>query len=439
MKKERWMQIITASQEHTIDTYIPRDLETPLHSNKIISVIGSRRCGKTTYLFHLMDQLKKQSIPPHSLIYINMENPSLFPLKPTDLMDMMEAYHLLYPSMIQDKKYLFLDEIQLVPDWEIAVRYLYDAENCQIWLSGSTSHLLSRDISTHLRGRSISYTLYPFSFRELVRYNNIDVQDPKLLYSSARFAIQKLYASYLQYGGYPEVLQTDHKDEKNRILQEYFETIFFKDLIDRYHIRNIQLMRELIKFLFTAIGSRFSVESYYRTIKQTYPVSKQTIFNYLQYLEDIFMFFPVKKYANSLKEQTKSFKKIYALDLGFHHIGGFEVIPSNGHRLENAVYIELLQRASKNPMLEIYYDRQLKEQEVDFMVKEGSKWVALYQVCVNLSRETTFKREIRSLLLAKEKYHPQDIYIITEEEEEIPFPYPEEIHIIPFWKWALTE
>ena len=90
-------------------------------------------------------------------------------------------------------------------------------------------------------------------------------------------------------------------------------------------------------------------------------------------------------------------------------------------------------------MLEVYYDRQLKEQEVDFMVKEGFKWVALYQVCVNLSRETTFKREIRSLLLAKEKYHPQDIYIITEEEEEIPFSYPKEIHIIPFWKWALTE
>jgi predicted AAA+ superfamily ATPase len=352
---------------------------------------------------------------------------------------MMEAYHSLYPTMVQEKKYLFLDEIQLVPDWEIAVRNLYDKENCQIWLSGSTSHLLSRDISTHLRGRSISYTLYPFSFREIVRYNQIDIQDPKLLFSSSRFTIQNLYSAYLQYGGYPEVVQTNQMDEKNRILQEYLETNFFKDLIERYHIRNIQLMRELIKFLFTNIGSRFSVESYYRTIKQAYPVSKQTLFNYLQYLEDIFLFFPVKKYANSLKEQTKSFKKIYSLDLGLHHIGGFEGLPSKSHRLENAVYIELLQRASRNPMLEIYYERQVNEQEVDFIVKEGSDFVALYQVCVSLSNETTYHREIRSLLAAKEKYHPKEVYIFTEENEEIQFPCPEEVQIIPFWKWALNE
>jgi predicted AAA+ superfamily ATPase len=341
--------------------------------------------------------------------------------------------------MVQEKKYLFLDEIQLVPDWEIAVRHLYDKERCQIWLSGSTSHLLSRDISTHLRGRSISYTLYPFSFREIVRYNHIDPSDPKLPFSSSRFAIQKLYTDYLKYGGYPEVVQTKQMDEKNRILQEYLETIFFKDLIERYHIRNIQLMRELIKFLFTNIGSRFSVESYYRTIKQVYPVSKQTIFNYLQYLEDIFLFFPVKKYANSLKEQTKSFKKIYSLDLGLHHIGEFEGLPSKSHRLENAVYLELLQRASRNSMQEIYYDRQAGDQEVDFMVKEGATVVALYQVCVSLSNETTYKREIRSLLAAKEKYHPKEVYIITEEEEEIRFSYPKEVQIIPFWKWALTE
>jgi len=438
MKKELWMRTITESQERTLNAYIPRDLETPLDSNKIISVIGSRRCGKTTYLFHLMDQLKKQKVA-NSIMYVNMENPAMIPLKSADLMDMMECYHSLYPSMVQEKKYIFLDEIQLIPDWEIAVRYLYDKENCQIWLSGSTSHLLSRDISTHLRGRSISYTLYPFSFREIVRYNKIDAQDPKILFSSSRFTIQKLYSDYLQYGGYPEVVQAKNEDEKNRILKEYLETIFFKDLLERYHIRNIQLMRELIKFLFTNIGSRFSVESYYRMIKQVYPVSKQTLFTYLQYLEDIFLIFPVKKYANSLKEQTKSFKKIYSLDLGLHHIGGFEVIPSKSHRLENAVYLELLQRSSRNPMQEIFYDRQVGEQEVDFMVKEGPTVTVLYQVCLDLTNERTHHREIRSLLTAKEKYNPKEVYIITEEEEEIPFSCPEEVQIIPFWKWALNE
>lgn len=197
-------------------------------------------------------------------------------------------------------------------------------------------------------------------------------------------------------------------------------------------------MRDLIRFLFTNIGSRFSLESYYRTTKQVYPVSKQTLFTYLQYLEDIFLFFPVKKYANSLKEQTKSFKKIYSVDLGLHNMGGFEVIPSKSHRLENAVYVELLQRASRNPLMEIYYDRQIGDQEVDFLIKEGSAVKELYQVCVNLTNEKTFKREIRSLLLAKEKYQSQELYIIIEEEEEIKFSHPMEIQILPFWKWALN-
>lgn len=102
MKKELWMRTITESQERTISTYIPRDLVIPLDSNKISSVIGSRRCGKTTYLYHLMDQLKKQNVFPKSIIYINMENPSMIPLKSTDLIDMLEAYHTLYPSMVKN-------------------------------------------------------------------------------------------------------------------------------------------------------------------------------------------------------------------------------------------------------------------------------------------------------------------------------------------------
>ena len=437
MKKELWMRLINEFQDHAMIDYIARDLTIPLDSKKIISIIGSRRSGKTMYLYHLIDLLKKQQIRPEGIIYINMENPALFPLKSTDLIDLLEAYYTLYPYLISEKKYIFLDEVQLIPDWEISVRHLYDKENCQIWLTGSSSHLLSRDISTHLRGRSISYTLFPFSFRELVRYNEIDAKDPRLFYSSKRFLVQKIYRNYCQYGGYPEVIQAKLENEKYRILFDYLETIFFRDLLERFHIRNHQLMRELIKFLFTNIGSRFSIESFYRTIKQTYPVSKQTLFNYIQYLEDIFLFFPVKKYAFSLKEQSKSLKKMFSIDLGLQNRGGFEVIPSNSHRLENAVYIELLQRASQNPLLEIYYDRQSKDKEVDFLVKEGTKIKSLIQVCLNLSNEKTFIREICSLKLAKEKYHPQEIVIITEDEKDIPFSYPEEFKIIPFWKWAL--
>ena len=437
MKKELWMRMITESRNRKMTAYIPRDLVVPLDSNKIISIIGSRRSGKTTYLLHIMDQLKSSQIPAENIIYINLENPSLLPYQSTNLIELMEAYHSLYPALLKEKKYIFLDEIQLIPDWEIAVRHLYDQENCQIWLSGSTSHLLSRDISTHLRGRSISYTLYPFSFREILRYHQVKIDDPTLPYSEQRFFIQRLFDQYLHFGGYPEVISAGDEDEKKRILQEYLETIFFRDLIERYRLRNLPLMRDLIRFLFTNIGSRFSLESYFRSIKQNYPASKQTLIYYLQYLEDVFLFFPVKKYAFSLKEQAKSFKKIYAIDLGLQGIGSFELLPTKSHRLENAVYNDFLQRASRNPFLEIYYDRQTNDQEVDFLVKEGSSVKSLIQVCFTLGSEKTFNREIRSLLLAKEKYNPENMYIITEDEDDTAFCCPKDIRIVPFWKWAI--
>lgn len=430
------MRLILASQERTLPAYIPRDLPIPLDSQKIISIMGPRRAGKTTCLYHVMEELKKK-VDAEQMIYLSLENPALNPMNPQLLGDLMESYHRLYPDRLTQKKFIFLDEIQLLPDWEVAVRYLYDQENCQIWLSGSSSHLLSRDIATQLRGRSIPYLLLPFSFRELVRYHGLNPDDPHLPYTSQRFHLQKIAQDYLRFGGYPEVAQASTEDEKNRILKEYLDTMFFRDLLERFNIRNQTLMKDLMAYLFNCTGSRFSAEAYFRHIKQVYPVSKQTIFHYLSHLEDIFLFYYLRKYASSLKEQTKSQKKIFSIDPGILDKGVFESYPSMSHRLENAVWVQLWHFKACNPMNEVYYHRDPTGYEVDFVVTDGARMKSLLQVCVKVESEKTMQREIRALMKAQEQYKAEHLYLITLEQDKIAFPLPEEVKVLPFWQWAL--
>ncbi len=430
------MRLILASQERTLPSYIPRDLLIPLDSQKIISIMGPRRAGKTTCLYHIMDELKKK-FDKEQIIYLSLENPALSPMNSKLLVDLMESYHRLYPDRLSQKKYILLDEIQLLPDWEVAVRHLYDQEICQIWLSGSSSHFLSRDIATQLRGRSIPYLLLPFSFRELVRYHGLNPDDLHLPYTSQRFHLQKMAQDYLSFGGYPEVAQASTEDEKNRILKEYLDTMFFRDLLERFNIRNQMLMKDLMAYLFNCVGSRFSAEAYFRYIKQVYPVSKQTIFHYLSHLEDIFLFYYLRKHASSLKEQTKSQKKVFSIDPGLLDKGVFESYPSMSHRLENAVWVQLWHYKSRKPLSEVFYHRDPMGYEVDFVVKEGARVLSLLQVCVKIEDEKTMQRELRALMKAQEQYKAEHLYLITLEQDKIAFPKPEEVKVLPFWQWAL--
>lgn len=430
------MRLILASQERTLPSYIPRDLLIPLDSQKIISIMGPRRAGKTTCLYHIMDELKKK-FDKEQIIYLSLENPALSPMNSKLLVDLMESYHRLYPDRLSQKKYILLDEIQLLPDWEVAVRHLYDQEICQIWLSGSSSHFLSRDIATQLRGRSIPYLLLPFSFRELVRYHGLNPDDLHLPYTSQRFHLQKMAQDYLSFGGYPEVAQASTEDEKNRILKEYLDTMFFRDLLERFNIRNQMLMKDLMAYLFNCVGSRFSAEAYFRYIKQVYPISKQTIFHYLSHLEDIFLFYYLRKHASSLKEQTKSQKKVFSIDPGLLDKDVFESYPSMSHRLENAVWVQLWHYKSRKPLSEVFYHRDPMGYEVDFVVKEGARVLSLLQVCVKIEDEKTMQRELRALMKAQEQYKAEHLYLITLEQDKIAFPKPEEVKVLPFWQWAL--
>ncbi len=431
MKKEILKRLIVEFHESELPELIERSMNVDLETRKIISIIGPRRCGKTYYLYYLIKRLIQQREDKTRMLYINFEDERILPFSVKEFDLILEAYFELYPENKGKKIYAFFDEIQNVNGWEVAVRRMYDREKVRIFITGSSSKLLSKEIATALRGRTISYELQPFSFLEILRAKGIDLT-PNLLYSSKRFHIKKLLNEYMKFGGFPEVVLENDENTKIRILQEYLNTIFFRDLVERYSVRNTILLKEIIRFLISNISRYFSVSKFYKLVKQNFKVTKRTILNYCSYLEDVRLTLFVKKFG-SLKEQMVNPRKIYCIDVGFKTASGFYTSEDLGRIAENLVFLKLREKQLRDPLVEIYYWKQ--KQEVDFIVKRGKKIEEIIQVCWDV--EEAKEREIKGILNAAKFFRIKKGTIITgdfEGEESIEGV---KIEYVPLWKWLL--
>jgi predicted AAA+ superfamily ATPase len=436
MNKRIVKEVIKEFQEWELPEVLPREIDAPLSSQKIIAIVGPRRSGKTYLLFWLIKKLLSGNISAEQIIYFNFDDPRLLPSDAKDIELILEAYRELYPEHRKKINYLFFDEIQNVKDWEIGVRRIYDTRKFRIFLTGSSSKLLSKEIATQLRGRAISFEILPFSFREILSVKGIEL-DKNIAYSMERFSITKCLNEYLKTGGFPEVVLEENSDLKTRILKEYLETMFFKDLVERYHVKNQALLRELTKFLTTNTANLFSLNAFYRWIKSAYPVTKRTLLNYVAYLEDTGLFFLVRKFSYSLKEQTQTPRKCYIVDIGLRSAYGFKFSEDEGRNLENAVFIELQHRKAKNPLMEIFYWQDYKKREVDFVIKQGKKIEQLIQVCVKVDDFRIKEREIGALVKASEQLQCDNLSVITfdyEKEEEI---NGKKVAFKLIWQWLL--
>ena len=275
MKKEIFKQLITNNQERDFDYVLERDIDFPLSSNKIVAFIGVRRSGKTHLMYHTIKHLRK-TVPKENIVYLNFEDDRIFPLSLQELSLFPEAYYELYPKKKSEKVIFFFDEIQIVENWEKFIRRLYDTENCQIFISGSSSKLLSSEIATGLRGRTLTFEIFPLSFKEYLRFNNVEIN----IYSSkSKSQIVNYLQKYLQYGGFPELIY-DNIRFARQTLQEYIDLIIYKDLIERYRITNHYLMRYLVKYCFTNISTLLSFNKLFKNLKsQGIQLSKNSLYN----------------------------------------------------------------------------------------------------------------------------------------------------------------
>lgn len=390
------------------DLLVPREQHFPAIANKIKVAIGMRRTGKTFCLLQIARSLLKKNIPLSQLLYINFEDDRLTPLTQQKLRELIDGFYTLYPENHERKCYLFLDEIQNVDDWALVVRRYFDSKNVEIYLTGSSAKLLSKEIATSLRGRSISIEIWPFNFMEYLTAKKIAPQN-KLLGKKARDKLTQHLTSYLNAGGFPETISLDTPD-RIRLLQDYVNVVIFRDIIERHKITNIVLIKYIIKSLLKNVGSTFSVNKFFNDLKsQGFSVGKMTIHDYLSYIEDAYLIFTVPLYSESIRQTQTNPKKIYAIDPGLVNAYVSHRTENTGHFFENLIYLDLRRNG-----YEVYYYLTQKRYEVDFLAKDIHGKLLLIQVAWDTSDSETFEREQRAL---KEAEKELDIkgHLVTQE------------------------
>jgi len=423
--KELFKRIITDFIEKEIKGIMPREYKIPLDSSKIISLIGVRRSGKSSILFDLINRLRV-SVPRENIIYLNFEDDRLFPLRLEHLDLILEGYFELYPAKRDEKIYLFLDEVQAVEGWELYIRRIYDTLNIAVFITGSSAKLLSSEIATSLRGRTISFEIFPFSFAEYLKSREIQIN---INSSKSLSFIKNALEKYLVDGGFAETINEDSYISR-KILSDYLELIVFKDIAERHNISNTALLKHLNKYCFTNISTLISFTKLYNEFKsQGFKLSKDTIFNYMAYLEDAYALFTVPIFRNSVKEEQRNPKKIYTVDNGFKKIYDYTIGEDKSKLYENIVFLHL-RRQTK----EIYYFKQ--NQEVDFYAKLDNKAV-LVNVSYEIIDEKTRAREIRGLVEAMEYFGLSEAILITKEEDGAVEMEGKKIFIVPLYKYLL--
>ncbi|RLA83554.1 MAG: ATP-binding protein [Deltaproteobacteria bacterium] len=426
--KDILAQVVLDFHERPLPDLVERDLEVPLELplRRAVTVMGPRRAGKTYYLFCLAKRLMGKGVEKTRILYFSLEDPRLSTLTAGDLDLLLSLYYELYPQHRDKKLYLILDEVQNVEGWERWVRGVLEREDIQIFLSGSSSRLLSKEIATSLRGRTLSYLLFPFSFAEFLRAR--DLPWGRYLSSKDKALLMNGFREYLTWGGYPELVL--YPQERKRLIQEIIEITIYRDLIERYRIRNFKLIRLMFNYL--AKSKEFSVHKFYNFLRSlSLKVSKNNLYNYLEYFHDAFIFFPLRRFSYSLKALEQSIPKIYCVDNAIiEYLAGDD----KGRKFENLVFLSLLRRGYELTRDIFYFSEG--GGEVDFLVrKEGG--IELIQACYDLSDYRTREREINGLLKASDRLKAKQLLIITPEEDGTEEVKGRRIRLIPFWRWEM--
>lgn len=404
---------------------LPRELKVAQIEGKVIGIVGPRRAGKTCYFFQLMKPVKEVSL------YLDFEDSALLTVKFDEVLGIANLFTEITGK---EPKYIFLDEIQNLEKWETAVRTLLDRTPFNIFVTGSSSKLLSKEIATQLRGRALTYVLLPFSFREFLTVKKIELKNKNILTQIEKAKIKKYLREYLELGGFPEVVL---KEEREKILKEYFDTIFFRDFVERHELKSLGIARFIFSFVFQNFASEISVNKIVNFLKsEGKKFGKNTVYSYIEKLQDTQAVFFVNRISRKIYIKESWPRKAYICDSGISTI--FRFTEDIGRLMENAVFLELKRKQNEKPMLEIYYYRDYQQREVDFVLKEGLEVEQLIQVTYASDRDEIGKREVEALLKVSSELKCKDLTIITWDYEDELAVKNKPIKFIPLWKWLIA-
>ena len=425
MEKEKLKELIIGHKERFLSRggLVRREIQDQIANyipqREILIITGVRRSGKSSLMKLLCDDLlSREDVLENDILYLNFEDERFIPFTFHD-------FELLYETFIElenpkGRIYLFLDEIQNISGWEKWLNRLYEFENVKIFVTGSNASLLSSEISTALTGRNRQIVTWPFSLREFLTMKKVIIDGKSLYKRQKKVEIKRVFGKYLELGGFPEVLKTGDPT----LLEQYYKDIIYRDVIARHGIKNIKAVKELTLFLAANPGTIQSYKNMQRIIGVR---SQNTVKNYLEALNDVYLFFSMDLFDYSLKRQIYNPSKIYCIDVALSNSISFKFSRNMGHIYENLVFLELLRRGK-----ELYYWKSQKGREVDFVIKDGLDITEAIQVCYSLEDERTRQREMRALTEVKDELRVDCLTVITDDEESHG-----EINIMPLWKWLL--
>jgi len=423
-KKEQLKQIIRDFHLNDNFDVKSRTLQPPIDTKKIITLIGVRRCGKTSILYEMINKLST-TVPKTKILFLNFEDERL-DLDIDELDFILQSFSELYPEQELSECYFFFDEIQNIKGWEKFVRRVYDTVSKNIFVTGSNSKLLSSDIATSLRGRTLSYEVFPLSFSEYLSFKDIEVD----LYSSKSLSyIINEQEKFLKNGGFPETLFLEEQ-YRNQTLQEYFNVLLYKDLAERYNITNTVALKFFLKRVISSSTKQISINKIYNELKSSgIKIGKNSLYDFLDYVQNIYLALTLHRYDKSLINKELGEKKIYTIDIGLNNATEFRFSDDIGKSLENAVFLEL-----KRAYREIFYYRDTSS-ECDFIVNEKNSITQAIQVTYDMSSEETKTREIKGLITACKNFDLITGTIVTYDTEDEVIREGIQIKLIPFYRW----
>lgn len=398
---------------------------------KIIVITGFRRVGKTYLSFQFLKTLL-ETYDKEQVIYINLEDERI-PQTTEFLTELIPTIK----ETISSKIYLIcLDELQVISNWSKWLRRIYDTEDFFIFVTGSSSKLSLNEIPTELRGRFIHKEIFPLSFNEFLKFKKITIDQKNIEYvSDEKAMIGRLLNEYLTYGGLPEIVLSS-EERKTELLQNYYSTVVSRDIIERFHVKNEEGMKALLRLLINSTS--YSLNKSYNVLKSiNLTIGKTSLITYVSYIESSYFLYSLPIFSPTIKDQLQYPRKIYLIDNGFITSLSVKNSDKTGRLYENTVFLELLRRKKVNQ--EIHYWQSQQKEEVDFVIIEEIKVKQLIQVCYSIDDYDTKKRELKALLKASTELKCKQLLVITKDYEKEEKIGNQKINYIPLWKWLLTK
>lgn len=441
-------EVVAEKLQDFFDAGVPevfeRDLDLgevapPARGNLATVVTGVRRCGKTYRLFQEMRRIVDAGWPAGSIMYFNFEDERLKPYGPGLLAEVLDTFFAMRPEAQRDGAFLFFDEIQGVPGWGTFLRRVVDTVEATVYVTGSSSRMLSADLASEFRGRALARELFPMSFSEFARWHGADVARGAAG-SAAKARLRNLLPEYLGRGGFIPVQRLPWPDAV-QLLQEYAGRTVALDVVERHGVRSPVAASRFAARCLASSGRELSLNRVAGAFKAAgLPVSRATLSSLLDYYGASYLVFRLPEYSRSLAGNPRSAEKVYAVDPGMLAAFSPSAARDEGQRLETAVYDAL--RRSAGGLRAGSLSRLLVDggrREVDFVagdVLAGEAW-RLVQASTSLADPRTRRRELEGLRAGMRAFSVAESWVVTlDEEEDVPVPEGT-VHVVPAWRWLL--